>query len=246
MSLIRSAPPWRIRADPLAHLVDASRRRRSAGRGHAASTSGASPRDVAAAAGAGDVGAGALHPRARQPAGVDGVAQRDVDERAIGADVADGREAGPQRVARVADAGHRLLGAGAGQHLGVAVPMSMSPTRWAWQSMSPGRRVWPGRSRTLATSVGHVGRRDHAGDALVLDDHGAVRQELAGRRRRGADRGAGRVGPSRPDSIGVSPTSFAESAWVDSASGAPSQQLAFMWQCGHNQRVPIGSNSSPQ
>jgi hypothetical protein len=30
------------------------------------------------------------------------------------------------------------------------------------------------------------------------------------------------------------------------ASGAPSQQLAFMWQWGHNQRVAIGSNSAPQ
>jgi hypothetical protein len=31
-----------------------------------------------------------------------------------------------------------------------------------------------------------------------------------------------------------------------SASGAPSQQLAFMWQCGHSQRVEIGSNGFPQ
>ena len=31
-----------------------------------------------------------------------------------------------------------------------------------------------------------------------------------------------------------------------SASGAPSQQFAFMWQCGHNQRVEIGSNGFPQ
>jgi hypothetical protein len=31
-----------------------------------------------------------------------------------------------------------------------------------------------------------------------------------------------------------------------SASGAPSQQLAFMWQCGHSHRVAIGSNSTPQ
>jgi hypothetical protein len=30
------------------------------------------------------------------------------------------------------------------------------------------------------------------------------------------------------------------------ARGAPSQQLAFMWQWGHNQRVEIGSNSWPQ
>ena len=30
------------------------------------------------------------------------------------------------------------------------------------------------------------------------------------------------------------------------ASGAPSQQFAFMWQCGHSHRVAIGSNSTPQ
>jgi hypothetical protein len=30
------------------------------------------------------------------------------------------------------------------------------------------------------------------------------------------------------------------------ASGAPSQQLAFMWQWGHSQRVEMGSNSTPQ
>ena len=29
-------------------------------------------------------------------------------------------------------------------------------------------------------------------------------------------------------------------------SGAPSQQFAFMWQCGQSQRVAIGSNSLPQ
>ena len=37
--------------------------------------------DLAATAGRGDVGAGALHPRAGRPATVDRVAQRDVDER---------------------------------------------------------------------------------------------------------------------------------------------------------------------
>jgi hypothetical protein len=31
-----------------------------------------------------------------------------------------------------------------------------------------------------------------------------------------------------------------------SASGAPSQQLAFMWQCGQSHRVEIGSKSTPQ
>ena len=30
------------------------------------------------------------------------------------------------------------------------------------------------------------------------------------------------------------------------ARGAPSQQFAFMWQCGHSQRVEMGSKSRPQ
>ncbi len=30
------------------------------------------------------------------------------------------------------------------------------------------------------------------------------------------------------------------------ARGAPSQQLAFMWQWGQSHRVAIGSNSAPQ
>jgi hypothetical protein len=65
---------------------------------------------LATAAGRGDVGAGALHSRASQPARVDRVAQRDVDERAIRADVANRREPGVERGPGVADAGHRLLG----------------------------------------------------------------------------------------------------------------------------------------
>ena len=103
MTLIRSAPPWSTRRTALRHLVDgvddadpqlARDDRVDVGR-HAG--------DVAATTGAGDVGAGDLHPRTLDPAGVDRVAQGDVDERAEGADVADGREAGAQRVARVAD-----------------------------------------------------------------------------------------------------------------------------------------------
>jgi hypothetical protein len=31
-----------------------------------------------------------------------------------------------------------------------------------------------------------------------------------------------------------------------SGSGAPSQQLAFMWQWGQSHRVEMGSNSTPQ
>ena len=65
--------------------------------------------DLAAAARAGDVRTGALHPRARRPAGVDGVAERHVDERPERPEVADAREPGLQRVARIADPAHRLL-----------------------------------------------------------------------------------------------------------------------------------------
>ena len=83
--------------DPEAQRVRQPHRRRLAGH-------------LATAAGARDVGAGALHPRARRPAGLDGVAQRDVDERPERPDVAHGREPGAQRVPRVADPAHRLLG----------------------------------------------------------------------------------------------------------------------------------------
>lgn len=31
-----------------------------------------------------------------------------------------------------------------------------------------------------------------------------------------------------------------------SDSGAPSQQFAFMWQCGHSHRVEMGSKGFPQ
>jgi hypothetical protein len=36
------------------------------------------------------------------------------------------------------------------------------------------------------------------------------------------------------------------SSQTRSARGAPSQQFAFMWQCGQSQRVEIGSNGFPQ
>jgi hypothetical protein len=33
---------------------------------------------------------------------------------------------------------------------------------------------------------------------------------------------------------------------VGTGHGAPSQQLVFIWQCGHNQRVATGSYATPQ
>jgi hypothetical protein len=41
-------------------------------------------------------------------------------------------------------------------------------------------------------------------------------------------------------------TSDFDSRTTHSLSGDPSQQFAFMWQCGHSHRVEIGSNSLPQ
>jgi hypothetical protein len=64
---------------------------------------------VAAAPWRGDVRAGALHPRADDVAPIDRVAQGAVREGAEGAEIADGREAGPDRVAGVADADQDLV-----------------------------------------------------------------------------------------------------------------------------------------
>ena len=69
--------------------------------------------DVAAAGRTRDIGTGTGHPGADTGARLDRVAQRDVDERAERAHVADRREAGEQRVARVRDPRERLLRAGA-------------------------------------------------------------------------------------------------------------------------------------
>ena len=71
--------------------------------GHQRFGVGSEPADVAAATGAADVGTGHHHPRSGRPAGLDRVAERDVDEGAVGADVAHAGEAGEQGVAGVAD-----------------------------------------------------------------------------------------------------------------------------------------------
>ena len=145
------------------------------------------------------VRAGALHPRAGRPAGVDRVAQRHVDERPERADVAHGREPGVKRRPRVPDAGHRLLGGDV-----VIVPgtpaYSMSPTRWLWQSMRPGTTRGRGRSR-----AGVVGRRGSSGPEDRLDapvastsTRAVVRAPRPRRRRAGARRGRRRVLGHRP------------------------------------------------
>ena len=85
--------------------------------------------------------------------------------------------------------------------------------------------------------------RDDLHDPVALGDDGAVRQQLAGddvEQQAGADdEGAGharRLGCSGSGTRVV----------PQAASGAPSQQLAFMWQCRHSHRVEMGSNSTPQ
>ena len=52
-------------------------------------------------------------------------------------------------------------------------------------------------------------------------------------------RGKSTVTPRRPPTGTSRPRDH-------SGSAAPSQQFAFMWQCGHSHRVAIGSNSRPQ
>ena len=106
MTLMKSAPPasnsrtrWRTSAS-----LAATPRRISSGHDRALGQA----RDFAAAAGDGHVGAGDEHARPFDLAGIDGVTQRDVHERAVGADVAHRREAGIERRARVRDAHQRV------------------------------------------------------------------------------------------------------------------------------------------
>ena len=72
-------------------------------------TSGGETGDVAAAAGAGHVRAGAHHPGPGDPAVLDRLAEREVDERVERPHVADGGEAAEQRGARVRHPGEGLL-----------------------------------------------------------------------------------------------------------------------------------------
>jgi hypothetical protein len=82
---------------------------------------------------------------------------------------------------------------------------------------------------------------DESCDAVVLDDHCTVREQCTGgdvehppRANRMATRHGGRLPVSGTRVV------------PQTASGAPSQQLAFMWQWGHSHRVAMGSNSTPQ
>ena len=141
-------------ADLRSRTSAGDRGRRRTGGPSGRPTSRASAGDLAAAAGRGDVRAGALHPRARRSSRVDRVAQRDVDERPVRADVADGREPGLER--RRGRCGRRSSPPGPALDVVAGTPAnSMSPTRWLWQSIRPGRMVRPGQ----VERPGAVGRR---------------------------------------------------------------------------------------
>ena len=90
---------------------------------------------------------------------------------------------------------------------------------------------------------GRVVRGHDGGDPVTLDDDGAVREQVAGH------------DVEQPIGTDDEGAAHARRLWCSgsgtrvvpqAARGAPSQQLAFMWQCGHSHRVEIGSNSTPQ
>jgi hypothetical protein len=203
---------------------------------------GREPADVAAASPAADEGARDHHPRTRCPAGVDRVAERDVDERPVAADVAHAREAGLQCGACVAHPGHRLLCAGPREQLGVALPAVdlAHEVRMAVDQAGQERRA---RQLEHGGVVGRLWRCHDRGDPVSLDHDGAVGEQVAGddvqQPFRADDEGAGHA-------CGLWCPGSGTRVVPQAASGAPSQQLAFMWQWGHSQRVEMGSNSTPQ
>src|SRR3990172_2071020 len=84
-------------------------------------------RQIAAAAGARDVGAGAQHARSREPAALDPFSDREVGERAERTDIAHGGEACLQNEARVAHPDDRVLRAAAHHQRGVALALFLAP-----------------------------------------------------------------------------------------------------------------------
>ena len=243
ISLIRSAPPYRIRrtARVTSSTVSTTPTRSSAGT--CSSASGARPlmsppppRQPMKAPATIIRGPG-------RPAGVDRVAQGDVDEGAVVADVAHAGEPGVQGVARVAHAGHGLLRAGARQHLGVALPAVDLAHEVGVAVDQAGQQGRAGQVEDGGVG-GRLVRGHDGGDPVTVDDDGAVGEQVAGRRRRAAARDGRRGCRSRPSAL--VPRAPGTRVVPQTASGAPSQQLAFMWQCGHSQRVEMGSNSTPQ
>jgi hypothetical protein len=104
---------------------------------------GRQPGEVAAPARARHVGARAQHPGAIDPPRLDRISQRDIDERAERSDVADGRETGEQRVARVLDPGQRLLGTRAGDQRRVSLTVVLEPDQMAVRVDETGQQRRP-------------------------------------------------------------------------------------------------------
>ncbi len=135
---------------------------------------GPEPGHRAAATDRRHVPAGALHPRPRGPAALDRVAQRAVDERPIGPDVADGGEAAAEGRVGIPDARHRLLGGTRGRggdprdlELADQVRMAIDEARHGGQ--------------TAEVDRGHAIRRcrPHGGDPVALEDKVAAVEHLA-------------------------------------------------------------------
>ena len=90
---------------------------------------------------------------------------------------------------------------------------------------------------------GHVVRGDHGGDPVTVDHHGAIGLQVAGD---DVEQPFRTDDPSAGHACRLWSAGSGTRVVLHGASGAPSQQLAFMWQCGHSQRVETGSNSTPQ
>ena len=137
--------------------------------GNAASTSTASPGDVATPAGAGDVAPSALHPRPFDPSPVDGVPQSDVSKCPERTDIADSCEPGPEHFAGVFDADQCFLRPAAGYERGI----SMTGFDLADQV---DMAVDEARKEGMAREVDDVGigghlRPDNQRLDVIVDDH---------------------------------------------------------------------------
>src|SRR6185503_9098918 len=133
---------------------------------------------LTAATGRGDVGSGDVHARALDLAGVDRVAERDVHERTVGADVAHGREPGVERRARVRDAHERVACRGARERRGDVRGADVADEVRVQVDESRQHRVCGPVNEAAAAARVRGPRRDRD-DAAVLDADRTVRQVLA-------------------------------------------------------------------
>ena len=116
--------------------VSATPIRMSAG----SATSGREPGDLPAAARAGDVRPGTAHPRTLDEPGVDGVAQRDVDE-ARNVPTSRTVVTPARRVAAAFATPIRASSAADRWRTAAGSPASTGPTRWVCRSIRPGSTV---------------------------------------------------------------------------------------------------------